>query len=184
MLVVLPELFVRWLSYIRKCSSLARRDLANSSSERFTLSHASALCEDVLAKTRDVLTNMWVDAERCLQSIKSQKGLVMAEKVMIDVVDHGIPRDEAHEILRAASFEAVDNIELIDVCSRTPEIVAAFSAEELKQCLNRLITSVLLEKLLMNVSHLLVKQLLERTKFRRHPGYHPNPPHLTFEMSR
>ena len=109
------------------------RDLANSSSERFTLSHGSALCEDVINKTRQVLTNMWVDADRCLENIKSQRGLVMAEKVMIELVEHGIPRDEAHEILRTASFEAVDKkIELIDVCSRTPEIAAAFSAEELE----------------------------------------------------
>ena len=57
----------------------------------------------------------------------------MAEKVMIELVEHGIPRDEAHEILRSASFEAVDKkIELIDVCSRTPEIAAAFSADELE----------------------------------------------------
>ena len=109
------------------------RDLANSSSERFTLSHGSALCEDVINKTRQVLTNMWVDADRCLENIKSQRGLVMAEKVMIELVEHGIPRDEAHEILRSASFEAVDKkIELIDVCGRTPEIAAAFSAEELE----------------------------------------------------
>ena len=109
------------------------RDLANSSSERFTLSHGSALCEDVISKTRNVLTNMWVDADRCLENIKAQRGLVMAEKVMIELVEHGIPRDEAHEILRSASFEAVDKkIELIDVCSRTPEITAAFSAEELE----------------------------------------------------
>ena len=109
------------------------RDLANSSSERFTLSHGSALCEDVINKTRQVLTNMWVDTDRCLENIKSQRGLVMAEKVMIELVEHGIPRDEAHEILRSASFEAVDKkIELIDVCSRTPEIAAAFSAEELE----------------------------------------------------
>ena len=109
------------------------RDLANSSSERFTLSHGSALCEDVIKKTRQVLTNMWVDADRCLENIKSQRGLVMAEKVMIELVEHGIPRDEAHEILRSASFEAVDKkIELIDVCSRTPEIAAAFSADELE----------------------------------------------------
>ena len=108
-------------------------DLANSSSERFTLSHGSALCEDVISKTRNVLTNMWVDADRCLENIKAQRGLVMAEKVMIELVEHGIPRDEAHEILRSASFEAVDKkIELIDVCSRTPEITAAFSAEELE----------------------------------------------------
>lgn len=109
------------------------RDLANSSSERFTLSHGSALCEDVISKTRNVLTNMWVDADRCLENIKAQRGLVMAEKVMIELVEHGIPRDEAHEILRSASFEAVDKkIELIDVCSRTPEITAAFSAQELE----------------------------------------------------
>ena len=109
------------------------RDLANSSSERFTLSHASALCEDVMAKTADVLTNMWVDAERCLANIHAQRGLVMAEKVMIELVDHGMARDEAHEVLRAASFEAVENKEeLIDVCSRTPAIAAAFTAEELE----------------------------------------------------
>ena len=42
---------------------------------------------------------MWVDADRCLENIKAQRGLVMAEKVMIELVEHGIPRDEAHEIL-------------------------------------------------------------------------------------
>lgn len=115
------------------------RDLANSSSERFTLSHASALGEDVIAKTADVLKHMWVDAERCLENIASQRGLVMAEKVMIELVDAGVARDEAHEVLRAASFEAVANKEeLIDVCSRTPTIAAAFSADELEAMFNPL----------------------------------------------
>jgi len=109
------------------------RDLANSSSERFTLSHASALCEDVIAKTANVLTNLWVDSDRMLANIASQKGLVMAEKVMIDLVAHGIGRDEAHEILRSASFEAIESgEELIDVCSRTPAITACFNAEDLE----------------------------------------------------
>jgi adenylosuccinate lyase len=87
-----------------------------------------------MAKTADVLTNMWVDRERCLANIHAQRGLVMAEKVMIELVDHGMPRDEAHEVLRAASFEAVEKKEeLIDVCSRTPAIAAAFSAEDLER---------------------------------------------------
>ena len=43
------------------------RDLANSSSERFTLSHASALCEDVIAKTANVLTNRGLTESACLQ---------------------------------------------------------------------------------------------------------------------
>ena len=109
------------------------RDLANSSSERFTLSHASALCEDVLSKTANVLQNLWVDKDKMLENIANQRGLVMAEKVMIELVNHGIGRDEAHEVLRSASFEAINNgEELIDVCSRTPAISAAFTAEELE----------------------------------------------------
>ncbi|RAH15825.1 MAG: adenylosuccinate lyase [Methanobacteriota archaeon] len=109
------------------------RDLANSSSERFTLSHGSALCEDVLSKTANVLQNLWVDKDKMLENIANQKGLVMAEKVMIELVNHGIGRDEAHEVLRSASFEAINNgEELIDVCSRTPAISAAFTAEELE----------------------------------------------------
>ena len=109
------------------------RDLANSSAERFSLSHSAILLDDVMAKCDRVMSKCVVDADNMRTNIERQNGLVMAEKVMIELVEGGIPRDEAHEILRAASFEAVDkNIELIDVCSRTPEIVAAFSAEELE----------------------------------------------------
>ena len=60
----------------------------------------------------------------------------MAEKVMIELVDHGMPQVKPR-VLREASFEAVDKgEELIDVCSRTPAIAAAFSAEELEAMFN------------------------------------------------
>ena len=110
------------------------RDLANSSSERFTLSHASTLCHDVMQKTSQVLTNLWVDAERMMTNIESQKGLVMAEKVMIDLVGKGVARDEAHEILRTASFQAVETGEhLKNICLKTKEIMAVFSEEEMDE---------------------------------------------------
>jgi len=110
------------------------RDLANSSSERFTLSHASTLCHDVMQKTSQVLTNLWVDAERMMTNIESQKGLVMAEKVMIDLVGKGIARDKAHEILRTASFQAVETGEhLKNICLNTKEIMAVFSEEEMDE---------------------------------------------------
>ena len=108
------------------------RDLANSSSERFTLSHSSALCHDVMIKTMQVLTNLWVDADRMLANIDAQRGLVMAEKIMIELVGKGVPRDDAHEILRTASFSAVDTGEhLRDVCNRTEALTSVFSQEEM-----------------------------------------------------
>jgi len=110
------------------------RDLANSSSERFTLSHASTLLDDVLNKTTKVLTNLWVDKDRMLHNIKSQKGLVMAEKIMLVLVDKGVSRDEAHEVLRAASMESISKKEeLIDICARDPLIATKLTAEELEE---------------------------------------------------
>tara|TARA_B100000945_G_scaffold304518_1_gene290092 strand:+ start:2713 stop:4101 length:1389 start_codon:yes stop_codon:yes gene_type:complete len=109
------------------------RDLANSSSERFTLSHSSALLEDVLAKTTKVLTNLWVDKERMLRNIREQKGLVMAEKIMLDLVEKGVSREDAHEVLRAASMESISkNEELIDICAKDPLIATKLTIGELE----------------------------------------------------
>ena len=108
------------------------RDLANSSAERFTLSHASILLEDVLAKTADVLTNLWVDSDRMQKNISDQKGLLMAEKVMLELVDKGVSRDEAHEILRNASMKAIaEGRELQDICADDDVVASRFSQEEL-----------------------------------------------------
>ena len=108
------------------------RDLANSSAERFTLSHASILLEDVLAKTSDVLTNLWVDSDRMQKNIADQKGLLMAEKVMLELVDKGVSRDEAHEILRNASMKAIaEKRELQEICADDDVVASRFSEEEL-----------------------------------------------------
>jgi adenylosuccinate lyase len=108
------------------------RDLANSSAERFTLSHASILLEDVLVKTADVLTNLWVDSDRMQKNISDQKGLLMAEKVMLELVDKGVSRDEAHEILRNASMKAIaEGRELQDICADDDVVASRFSQEEL-----------------------------------------------------
>ena len=110
------------------------RDLANSSSERFTLSHAMILLDDILAKSDKVMGKCVVDVERMLANIESQNGLVMAEKIMLALVDHGIHRDQAHEILRAASMVAVaENRHLREICGEDDAVTNAFSSEELDE---------------------------------------------------
>ena len=110
------------------------RDLANSSSERFTLSHAMILLDDILAKSDKVMGKCVVDVERMLANIESQNGLVMAEKIMLALVDEGIHRDQAHEILRAASMVAVaENRHLREICGEDDAVTNAFSPEELDE---------------------------------------------------
>ena len=106
------------------------RDLANSSSERFTLSHAMILLDDILTKSDRVMSKCVVDAERMLANIESQNGLVMAEKIMLALVDEGIHRDQAHEILRAASMIAVaENRHLREICGEDESVRGAFSED-------------------------------------------------------
>ena len=110
------------------------RDLANSSSERFTLSHAMILLDDILAKSDRVMGKCVVDEERMLGNIESQNGLVMAEKIMLALVAEGIHRAQAHEILRATSMVAVaENRHLREICGENDAITSAFSPEKLDE---------------------------------------------------
>ena len=108
------------------------RDLANSSSERFTLSHSMILLDDIIAKCDKVMSRLVVDRDRMLQNIESQKGLVMAEKIMLALVDSNMPRDEALEVLRSCSMEALSTgRHLKAVCSENEQISSVFDENEL-----------------------------------------------------
>ena len=103
------------------------RDLANSSSERFTLSHSMILLDDVIAKCDKVLSGLVVDRNRMRENIESQNGLIMAEKIMLELVDRGMPRDMAHEELRSASMVAVETgSNLEEVCRNSESIMKLF----------------------------------------------------------
>jgi len=113
------------------------RDLANSSAERFTLSHSAILLDDVLAKCDRVMSKCVVDTDNMMANIERQNGLVMAEKVMIELVDAGIPRDEAHEILRSASMTCIsDGKHLREVCGGIQAIVERFDNDQMDAMFN------------------------------------------------
>ena len=110
------------------------RDLANSSAERFTLSHAAILLDDIMEKCNRVMSKCVVDTKNMRLNIDRQNGLVMAEKVMIELVDAGIPRDEAHEILRSASMVSIsENRHLREICGGIEEITGRFNNDQLDE---------------------------------------------------
>ena len=110
------------------------RDLANSSAERFTLSHSMILLDDIIIKCDKVMKNLVVDSEKMRKNIDLQKGLVMAEKVMLVLVEQGMPRDDAHEILRSCSMEAIEqNKNLFDICAEKGEIINKINLETLRE---------------------------------------------------
>ncbi|MBT4802517.1 MAG: adenylosuccinate lyase [Euryarchaeota archaeon] len=110
------------------------RDLANSSAERFTLSHSMILLDDITVKCNGVLSKLVVDSDKMMDNINAQNGLVMAEKLMLVLVDKGMTREESHEVLRNASMTAIENkIHLMEVCNNDSRITDLISSEILEE---------------------------------------------------
>lgn len=88
------------------------RDLTNSALERFTIPYSSILIDYVLAKTAEVLNMMVVHEERMRENLKLSY-LSMSEAVVLMLVNNGIPRLDAHEIVRKASISTVNRADFV-----------------------------------------------------------------------
>jgi adenylosuccinate lyase len=76
------------------------RDLANSANERIVVPHAVVLTDDIVTKLTDVFTHLKVDSDRMRAHLDSSAGMPMTENLMLALTARGLPRAEAHEMLR------------------------------------------------------------------------------------
>jgi adenylosuccinate lyase len=110
------------------------RDLSNSSAERFIIPHMFVLTDDILIKTAQVYSGLKVDNERMLRNLESSKGMVMSEAVMLALVNKGLGRQDAHELVRRASLAAEkQGKHLKEVLSKCKDVSKVMSAKELDQ---------------------------------------------------
>jgi adenylosuccinate lyase len=82
------------------------RDLTNSSAERFTIPHAFVLTDHLLRNTVDVFKGLHVDKARMLENLDKAKAEIMAEPIIMALVDNGMGRQDAHELVRQLSMRA------------------------------------------------------------------------------
>ena len=88
------------------------RDLTNSALERFTIPYSSILVDYVLARLRDVLSGLIVNEQRMEKNLSSSY-LSMSESLVLMLVNRGIPRLEAHELVRKASVSTSKKSEFV-----------------------------------------------------------------------
>lgn len=108
------------------------RDLSNSSAERFIIPHMFALTDDILIKTCQVFSGLKVDKQRMIKNLESSKGMVMSEAVMLALVERGIGRQDAHELVRRASLAAErQGKDLRDVLLKCKDVAKVMGAKDL-----------------------------------------------------
>jgi adenylosuccinate lyase len=113
------------------------RDLCNSSSERFILPHSLIMTDWIVFQMNKVFRNLQVYPERMRENLENSKGLPMAEAVMTKLVEKGMGRGEAHELVRTCSLKAAsENKQLLSALLENPKVTKLLKKKELEEVMN------------------------------------------------
>jgi adenylosuccinate lyase len=113
------------------------RDLCNSSSERFILPHSLIMTDWIVFQTNKVFKNLQVYPEQMRQNLENSKGMPMAEAVMTKLVEKGMGRGDAHELVRTCSLKAAsDDRPLLSVLLENPKVAKLLKKKELEDVMN------------------------------------------------
>ena len=82
------------------------RDISHSSVERIILPDSTILIDYMLAKMSAVVANMRVFPERMKKNLDATQGLVFSGQLLQDLVEKGMPRDEAYKTVQENAMTA------------------------------------------------------------------------------
>jgi adenylosuccinate lyase len=82
------------------------RDISHSSVERVILPDSTILVDYMLAKTNAIIGKMRVFPERMLRNLESTHGLVFSGQLLQDLVESGMPRDDAYKAVQENAMAA------------------------------------------------------------------------------
>src|ERR1700757_973631 len=82
------------------------RDISHSSVERVILPDSTILVDYMLSKMAMILGQMRVFPERMLRNLESMNGLVYSGQLLQDLVEKGMPRDDAYKAVQENAMSA------------------------------------------------------------------------------
>src|ERR1700680_5019955 len=82
------------------------RDISHSSVERIILPDSTILVDYMLAKMTAIVADMRVFPERMLRNLESTQGLVYSGQLLQDLVEKGMPRDDAYKAVQENAMAA------------------------------------------------------------------------------
>jgi len=82
------------------------RDISHSSVERIIIPDSTTLVDYMLQKTANLMDTMFVYADRMLANLESTGGLVFSGQLLLDLVEHGVSREDAYRMVQAHAMRA------------------------------------------------------------------------------
>ena len=112
------------------------RDLANSANERIVIPHSIVLADDLLTKLTQVFRGLRVDTASMSHHLAEAGGGAMTENLMLALTARGLPRSEAHELLRTLTRDLGPGGDLAERARADPTVRKLLPADEVAELLD------------------------------------------------
>jgi adenylosuccinate lyase len=111
------------------------RDISHSSAERVIFPDSFILTDFMLTETIDIIKNWKVHPENMNKNIRTTRGLIFSQSVLLAMTRKGVTRDEAYELVQRNSLRAWnENLDFKQLVLADPDIRKTLSEEEIEAC--------------------------------------------------
>src|SRR5882762_4653869 len=109
------------------------RDISHSSVERVILPDSTTLVDYLLNKTANLLNTMLIYPERMKANLESTGGLVFSGQLLLDLVEHGVSREDAYRLVQSHAMRAwKEDLNFRDLVTRDRNITKRVPAKAIQ----------------------------------------------------
>jgi adenylosuccinate lyase len=121
------------------------RDISHSSVERIIIPDSTTLVDYLLQKTANIIDTMFVYPERMKSNLESTGGLVYSGQLLLDLVEHGMSREDAYRKVQSHAMRAwKEGLNFRDLVLKDKEISSRVPRQQVERAfdLNRQLRNV------------------------------------------
>jgi adenylosuccinate lyase len=110
------------------------RDISHSSAERIIIPDSCLVLDYILHIFTDVMKNLVVYPQRMEENLKLTRGLTFSQRVLLALIDKGLSRQQAYELVQSSAMKAWrDKEDFLQLLKADSQVTALLPAAELEQ---------------------------------------------------
>ena len=110
------------------------RDISHSSVERVIIPDSTTLVDYMLQKTANLIDTMFVYPERMKLNLESTGGLVFSGQLLLDLVEHGVSREDAYRVVQRNAMRAwKEGLNFRELVFSDPDITGRVPREQIER---------------------------------------------------
>jgi len=137
------------------------RDISHSSVERVIIPDSTTLLDYMLQKTTHLLDTMFVYPQRMVANLESTGGLVFSGQLLLDLVEHGVSREDAYRMVQKHAMHAwKEGLNFRDLVLRDKDITSKVPKQQIERAFD-------LKRQLRNIDQIFARVFPEKPARRK-----------------